>query len=78
MPITVFFYRVTKGFKFHARPQTGAYSCFFSYAGILIFDTFPVSTGEFQGGQKVKLKKVKKSLRLSKLGAGLLLELGDA
>ena len=21
-------YRVTKGFKFHARPQTGAYSCF--------------------------------------------------
>ena len=20
-------YRVTKGFKFHARPQTGAYSC---------------------------------------------------
>ena len=23
-------YRVTKGFKFHARPQTGAYSCLFS------------------------------------------------
>ena len=22
-----FKYRVTKGFKFHARPQTGAYSC---------------------------------------------------
>ena len=21
-------YRVTKGFKFHARPQTGAYSCY--------------------------------------------------
>ena len=21
-------YRVTKGFKFHAQPQTGAYSCF--------------------------------------------------
>ena len=23
-------YRVTKGFKFHARPQTGAYSCYYS------------------------------------------------
>ena len=22
-------YRVTKGFKFHARPQTGAYSCYY-------------------------------------------------
>ena len=21
-------YRVTKGFKFHARPKTGAYSCY--------------------------------------------------
>ena len=24
-------YRVTKGFKFHARPQTGAYSCYEYY-----------------------------------------------
>ena len=39
-------------------------SVFFSYAGILIFDTFPVSAGEIQGSRK--------------LNAGLLLELGDA
>ena len=26
-------YRVTKGFKFHARPQTGAYSCCHSLSG---------------------------------------------
>ena len=25
-------YRVTKGFKFHARPQTGAYSCSNSFS----------------------------------------------
>ena len=25
-------YRVTKGFKFHARPQTGAYSCLLNLA----------------------------------------------
>ena len=24
-------YRVTKGFKFHAQPQTGAYSCLLMY-----------------------------------------------
>ena len=23
-------YRVTKGFKFHAQPQTGAYSCYYN------------------------------------------------
>ena len=28
-------YRVTKGFKFHARPQTGAYSC------LLLFYPYP-------------------------------------
>ena len=27
-------YRVTKGFKFHARPQTGAYSCYFYIFGL--------------------------------------------
>ena len=27
-------YRVTKGFKFHARPQTGAYSCYLCGQGL--------------------------------------------
>ena len=34
-------YRVTKGFKFHARPQTGAYSCSFFTELVLLslYDT---------------------------------------
>ena len=30
-------YRVTKGFKFYARPQTGAYSCLIILAFNLVF-----------------------------------------
>ena len=31
-------YRVTKGFKFHARPQTGAYSCLiYDLMSVLVF-----------------------------------------
>ena len=29
-------YWVTKGFKFHARPKTGAYSCFANSSGSLV------------------------------------------
>ena len=30
-------YQVTKGFKFHAQPQTGAYSCFVLLANLIMF-----------------------------------------
>ena len=30
-------YRVTKGFKFHARPQTGAYSCYYYVTDVPFF-----------------------------------------
>ena len=32
-----FKYRVTKGFKFHARPQTGAYSCLGYWDSFIVF-----------------------------------------
>ena len=50
-------YRVTKGFKFHARPQTGAYSClklvseilylFLAENGRLLFVWFVATLSDF-------------------------------
>ena len=34
-------YRVTKGLKFHAQPQTGAYSCFLKYVSQNHFENDP-------------------------------------
>jgi hypothetical protein len=34
-------YRVTKGFKFHARPQTGAYSCYLISSPVAVVQETP-------------------------------------
>ena len=41
-------YRVTKVFKFHARPQTGAYSCFSGKQGFVNPDKLNSCNFEFQ------------------------------
>ena len=33
-------FRVTKGFKYHAQPQTGAYSCWQKNGRLFCFDLF--------------------------------------
>ena len=47
-------YRVTKGFKFHAQPQTGAYSCY-SYAADWEGEISELVVAQVQNSQLVQL-----------------------